>query len=69
MHWLDKQLLVSLIHNGKMAFYTVNSETMNIEEKHCPELEDCEPFDHLFLHRQSFLIHNRLYLLKNVVSQ
>ena len=36
MHWLDKQLLVSVIHNGKMAFYIVNTDSMNIEEKYSP---------------------------------
>lgn len=68
MHWLDKQLIVSVIQNNKLSFYSVNSENMSLEDKQSPELDDCESFDHLFIHRQSFLIHNRLYLLKNVVS-
>jgi hypothetical protein len=46
MHWINEnKIMMSLIHNNKISFYTINSQTMNIDEKQSPDLEECENFD------------------------
>ena len=59
-YFKENSLLLSLVNNNKLAFYLINLNSMNIEEKFYPNLEDCNNFDINFLHYQTFLVNSKV---------